>query len=241
MPLIDINALKSKKFEITNKANGIAEMVLYGYIGENPWEDSAVSAKQFHDELKKLPENTKEIHIRINSGGGSVFDGVTIYERLKQHKAKKVVFIDGIAASIASVIAMAGDEINIGEGAMLMIHKPMTGIFGNVSEMEKVISILDKIEEQMISIYAKKTGLSRVEISKMLSDETWINSDEAIDMKFATSKIDASTTLHIAADILAKAKHFNRKPTIDASNTIVKDKLEELKTKINEFQARKKA
>lgn len=237
--LIDINKTKSNQYSmVVNKTNDTAEIVLYGYIGDNPWDDSAVSAKQFSDELKKLPENTKNIILRINSGGGSVFDGVTIYERLKAHKAKKTVYIDGIAASIASVIALAGDEIIIGEGGMFMIHRPMSGSFGNNSEHERTIAILDKIEEQMISIYARKTGISRSEISKMLSDETWMTASEALDMGFVTSLTEAHSSLYIAADILAKAKHFKHKPTIDASNMLVKDKLDELKNKITGFQAR---
>lgn len=238
--LFDNVDTRKTRFHIVNKANSTYEILIYGSIGQSWWDETAVTAKDFTEELKKIPESTKEIHVRINSGGGSVFEGVTIYERLKQHKAKKVVYVDGIAASIASVIAMAGDEIYVGDGSFMMIHRPMSPSFGNSSEHERTIAILDKIEEQMVTIYAKKCGLPRAEISRMLAEETWMPADTAVELGFATSKTEASENLHIAASILATAPKglFRYKPEIEAKSAVMHTKAEELKNKIMGFQSR---
>lgn len=233
--LFDVNSVKPI-FNIQNKSNGVAEMLLYGAVGDDTWDNAAVSAKKFVDELKKLPENTKEIQLRINSPGGSVFDGITMYERLKQHKAKVIVYIDGVAASIASVIAMAGDEIHIGEGSFFMIHKPSTFAWGNDIELERTIEVLQKIEDQMVGIYARNTGLSRAEISNMLLKDTWINSDEALDMGFATSKVEASAQLKVAASMLKSAPWIKNAPEI--RDTQAQAKVLEMKNRLNSFLAR---
>lgn len=234
--LIDLKNMKSFSMSASETK---AEITIYGAIGESIWEDS-ISAKMISEELKKLPASVKEISIRMNSPGGSVFDGMTIYERLKQHKAKKIVYIDGLAASIASIIALAGDEIVIGEGAMMMIHKPMSGLFGNSDELLKMVDILDKIESQMVSIYAKRTGLSRNEIATMLSKETWLTCDECLDMCFADKKIEASENLHIAASLTAKAEWIKNKPEFkNTKNLIVKNGLIDLKKRIEDFKSRK--
>jgi ATP-dependent Clp protease, protease subunit len=240
---IDPKSLKTNRFEINNKTSESAEILLYGAIGSSIWDDSAISAKQFAKELEKLPSTVKEIHLRVNSPGGSVFEGHTIYERLKTHKAKVIVYIDGLAASIASVIAMAGDEIHMGEGAFMMIHRPWTFAMGNSSEMERQISLLDKLEDAMTGIYSRKTGLTRAEISDKMQEDFWMNADEAVELGFATDKTEESETLHMAASYLQKADWIKKgsKPTIDASNKIVKTKKAELLAKIENFQARTKS
>lgn len=227
-----------KPLTIKAKTEETAEITLYASIGESFWEDS-VSAKSFSEELKKLPSTIKNLNIRINSPGGSVFDGMTIYERLKQYKAKKTVYIDGMAASIASVIALAGDEIIIGEGAMMMIHKPWAFVAGNAIEMEKTIELLDKIESQMIGIYARKTGLSQSEISKMLMDDFWMTADEAVDLGFATKISEPASQLKMAACFMEKADWFRNKPKIDAHTKEAKNKIDNLKNSIEGFLARK--
>jgi ATP-dependent Clp protease protease subunit len=233
--LFDVNSVKPV-FNIQNKSNGVAEMFLYGAVGDDAWDGSAVSAVKFSDELKKLPKDTKEIQLRINSPGGSVFDGLTIYERLKQHSAKVVVFIDGVAASIASIIAMAGDEIHIGEGSFLMIHKPHTFAWGNDLELERTIEVLQKIEDQMIGIYSRKTGLSRAQLSNMLMQDTWIKSEEAKDMGFVTNVIESSSQLQVAASMLKNAKWIKNPPEI--VNAQAKAKVLEFKNRLNTFLAR---
>jgi ATP-dependent Clp endopeptidase proteolytic subunit ClpP len=235
--LIDINSLKKKPFEVINKSNNVSEILLYGDIGESMWGDG-ISAKVFKEALNAMPAGTKEIQLRVNSPGGSVFDGMSMYELLKaeKKKGKKVVaYIDGLAASIASVIILAADEIVVGDGSMVMIHKPMVGAYGNSSELERMVNVLDKIEEQMITIYANKTGISRAEISNLLAAETWMTSAEALSMGMADSNFTACNTLHIAASLIERSTHFNKKPTMKNSDALVKNKLTEFNAKAKEY------
>ena len=230
--LIDVQS-KKKNFQIINKTETVAEILLYAQIGESFWEEG-ITAKSFADELKKLPSSIKEIHLRVNSPGGSVFDGMSIYELLKKEKknGKKITaYVDGLAASIASVIIMAADEIIVGDGSLVMIHKPMVGVFGNSMELERSINILDKIEEQMISIYAAKTGQSRMEISKALAEETWYTSDEALDVGLANSKFKAEETLRLAASAMEGVTWMKNKPQMKSQNDLVREKLREFNTK----------
>jgi ATP-dependent Clp protease protease subunit len=233
--LIDVSA--KNKFQILNKTETIAEVLLYGAIGASFFEEG-ITAKVFAEELKKMPKGTKEIHLRVNSPGGSVFDGMSIYELLKKEakNGKKITaYVDGMAASIASIIIMAADEIVVGDGSMVMIHKPMSGVFGNSTEMERTINVLDKIEEQMISIYAKKTGQSRLEISKALADETWYTSDEALDVGLADSKFKAEETLQLVASAMKGATWFAKKPEVKSQNDLVREKLREFNNKNKEL------
>lgn len=240
------NVLKFKNeaknpFSIHCSSETDAEIILYGAIGDSWYDESAVSAKQFSDSLAALPKTVKNIKLRINSPGGSVFDGITIYERLKQHSAKKTVYIDGIAASIASVIAMAGDEIIIGEGSFVMIHKPLTMTWGNADNHEDTIRILDKIENQMVSIYAKKTGLSTNEISNMLPGEgTWMTAEEALKNGFATSIAGSSENLQVAASMVSSAKWLAKTcpPKIEDTKRI-KLQIEAVQKKLNGFLNKK--
>ena len=231
--LIELNASK-KDFKIVNKTDKVAEILLYAQIGQSYWEEG-ITAKAFAEELKKLPESTKEIHLRVNSPGGSVFDGMTIYENLKaqktKHKRKIIAYVDGLAASIASVIIMAADEVIVGDGSMVMIHKPLVGAYGNSIELERMITILDKIEEQMISIYAAKTGLSRLEISKALAEETYYTSDEAIEVGLANSKFAAEDTLQLCASAMEGATWLKNKPQMKSQNDLVREKLREFNNK----------
>jgi ATP-dependent Clp protease protease subunit len=228
----------NKPFEIKNKTETTAEIVLYGAIGESWFEDS-ISAKDFHKELKALSSDVKEIHLRINSPGGDVFDGMTIYNRLKQHKAKVIVYIDGMAASIASIIAMAGDEIYLGEGSQIMIHKPWTGMYGNATDFMEVIDRLDDIEEQMVSIYSKKANIDRSEIKTLLANETWMLSDEAISYGFADEVVEQE--YNVAAKWngkLQNAAWIKNKPEDIDNSQYIQSKIEDVKKSIEETLAR---
>jgi ATP-dependent Clp protease protease subunit len=226
-------------FTVINKTETVAEILMYGAIGSSNWDDNTTSAKQFAEALKALPAGTKEIHLRVNSPGGSVFDGMAIFENLKsqktKHNRKIIAYVDGVAASIASVIIQAADEIIIGDGGMVMIHKPMVGAQGNVSELERMIVILDKIEEQMITIYAKKTGMSRNELSVSLANETWYTSDEAIEAGLADSKIEARDTLQLAASMIEGCSWMKNKPKFKSQNDIAREKLRDFTSKANAF------
>lgn len=224
--------------KILNKTETESEIVIYAGIGQDYFGDGTmISAKQFSEELKKIPETVKTLNIRINSPGGDVFDGISIYNRLKQHKAKKVVYIDGLAASIASIIALAGDEIVMGEGALYMVHLPWSWAMGNRNDLDNTINRLVDVEEQMIGIYSKKTKIPRSEIRALLEAETWMDSEESIDRGFADKK--SEDTFAIAASAL-KSPWFNKRPEKFVSETdVAQERISALRKKLNDRLARK--
>lgn len=237
MPSI-LNLAKNKKdnFKIRNKSATKAEIIIYAPIGDSWYEDS-VSAKRFSDELKDLPDTVNEIDLRLNSPGGDVFDGIAIYNRLKQHKAKINVYIDGLAASIASIIALAGDNIIIGEGALYMIHLPWTFSMGDRNDLENTINRLMDVEEQLLNIYSKKTGMDRIELKKMMEDETWMDADQVIELGFADEKIEDSEPIAASA---INSRWINKTPrSFNSETKIVDDFKLDLKNKIEGLIARK--
>ena len=135
----------------------------------------------FRDELAKVSGN---LTVWLNSPGGDVFAASQIYSMLKNHKGKVTVKIDGIAASAASVVAMAGDETLIAPTALMMIHDPSTSAIGNKADMEKAIELLEEVKESIINAYETKSHLSRNKIAKLMSDETWLNAKKAHEMGF---------------------------------------------------------
>lgn len=171
------------------------EILIYAQIGDTMW-DEGVSAGQIKAELDEA--DGEDVNVRINSAGGSVFEGYAIYSLLKDYKGKVTIIIDSLCASIASVIAMAGDEIQIADNGMVMIHNPMGGAFGGSDEMRKTANLLDKIQLQIMDTYAKRTGLDQETIAKMMAEETWFNATEAMQYHFA----DSSTGLN--SDMTAK-------------------------------------
>jgi ATP-dependent Clp protease, protease subunit len=158
-----------------------AEIWLYDEIGSG-WF-GGVSAKQFADDLKALGK-VSTINVRINSPGGDVFDGIAIYNVLKSHQAKVIVHIDGLAASIASIIAMAGDEIYMAGNATMMIHKAWGMTVGNSEDMQSMADTLAKLDGTLTGTYAKRTGIDWGKISDMMTEETWMNSHDALALGF---------------------------------------------------------
>lgn len=240
MPLKLMNSkdLSNKTpLRIRNSAT-TAEIILYGGIGQDWWGDgSMISAKQFSDELKGLPKTVNKIDLRINSGGGDVFDGLTIYNRLKQFDGEVTVYIDGLAASIASIIALAGDKIIMGEGALYMVHLPWTFAMGNRMELDNTVQRLMDVEEQMVGIYAKRSGMDRNEIKALLEDETWMDADQAIENGFVDEKVEE--TMPIAASAIA-SRWITKKPTGYFSETKATNMaINEMKLKISGMLARK--
>ena len=166
---------------ITNDA-GERTLRLEGPIdSDNIWGDS-ITPQAFREELEA---EEGDITVWINSPGGSVFAAAEIYTMLCDYKGKVTVKIDAIAASAASVVAMAGERVLMSPVAMLMIHDPMTIAMGNANDMEKAIGVLNEIKESIINAYQKKTGMSRNKISKLMSDETWLNAKKAVELGFA--------------------------------------------------------
>ncbi|WP_448756868.1 ClpP-like prohead protease/major capsid protein fusion protein [Aggregatibacter sp.] len=167
-------------YSIKAKANDTAEISIYDEIGY--W---GITAKSFSKDLKALGNNLKQINLHIHSPGGDVFDGIAIYNLLKNHPANVTVYIDGLAASMASVIAMAGNEVIMPENAMMMIHKPWGIQGGDAEDMRKYADLLDKVENTLIPAYANKTGKTPEELAEMLSAETWLNGKECVEQGFA--------------------------------------------------------
>jgi len=156
-----------------------AEISIYDEIGAY-----GVSAKAFLADLGKLPGKAP-LTLRLNSPGGSVFDAVAIYNALQRHAGTVTVSIDGIAASAASYIAMAGDEIIMPENAFLMIHDPSGMVMGTAADMRAMAEALDKIGGSLLRGYAAKSGKAEKDIAKMMAKETWLDATEALDMGFA--------------------------------------------------------
>jgi ATP-dependent Clp protease protease subunit len=169
-----------------------AEMQVYGDIGE--WLD--VDSRRFTQELKAI--TAKRINVRINSGGGSVFTAQAILSSLRRHPADIYVYIDGIAASAATIIAMAGDLIIMPSNAMMMIHNPSTVVWGESEEMRKGADMLDKVRETIIAAYRDRTGIEEDRLVQMMDDETWMTAAEAVEMGFAD---EIEQQMSIAASI----------------------------------------
>lgn len=143
-----------------------------------------VTAKQFHQELTALGP-VKTLEIIISSGGGEVTEGFAIMSMLARHPAKKIVQIDGLAASMASAIACVGDEVRISENAFIMIHDPWGGVIGDAEQMRKSADTLDMMRVNLVNTYAKRTGLDAARIEAMMAAETWLNAKEAVRLGFA--------------------------------------------------------
>jgi ATP-dependent Clp endopeptidase proteolytic subunit ClpP len=151
-------------------------------IGEDFWTGGGVTAKSFQKELSDIKASQIDLH--INSPGGVVFDGITIYNLIKQHPANVTTYIDGIAASIASVIALAGDKVIMAANALYMVHNPTGLAMGTASDMRSLADVLDKVAGTMVGTYASKTGKADAEIRAMLDAETWMTADEALEHGF---------------------------------------------------------
>ena len=193
-----------KWYEIKNKAER-AEIWIYEYIGEDFWTGGGVTAKNFQKELSEIKASQIDLH--INSPGGEVFDGIAIYNLLKQHPAKVTTYIDGLAASIASVIALAGSPIIMAENALYMVHNPSGMAIGTANDMRSLADVLDKVASTMIGTYTAKTGKTEADIKSLLDAETWMTADEAKEAGFI-DEIGAEMDLAACAKfapVMAKA------------------------------------
>jgi ATP-dependent protease ClpP protease subunit len=163
----------------------MAELKIYGAIGD--WAgmlDDYVTASKVYDFLADNKGN--DIAVHINSGGGVVDDGIAIYNALKRHDGKVTVYVDGLAASAASVIAMAGDEVVMYQSSLMMIHNPWTVSMGDADDMRKTADVLDKRRDQLLAAYKDRTGMDEKDIKDLLSLETWMSADDALVWGFAT-------------------------------------------------------
>lgn len=160
--------------------DSVAEVFIYDGIGL-----FGVEAESFINDLNGL--DAKEITLRINSPGGNVFDGTAIYNALLRHKAKVSVKIDGLAASMASIIALAGDSIEMAENAFFMIHEPWSLVVGSAEDMRKEAELLEKLAGSAVGIYSRKSNLSESEVKAAMREETWYTAEEAKEAGFIQS------------------------------------------------------
>lgn len=165
-------------------------LFLNGTIAEEGWFDDDVTPQLFKDELMSGSGN---ITVWINSPGGDCVAAAQIYNMLMDYKGDVTVKIDGIAASAASVIAMAGTKVLVSPVSMLMIHNPMTAAFGNSDEMQKAIEMLGSVKDSIINAYEIKTGLSRAKLSHLMDAETWMDANKAVELGFADEIMQRST------------------------------------------------
>lgn len=168
-------------------AGNEADVYIYEDVGAS-WF-GGVSAKQFAADLKALGK-VDVINVHINSYGGEVFEGVAIYRQLVDHPARVISHIDGVAASIASVIAMAGDEIRISEAGFIMIHNASGGVYGQASDMRKLADLLDTITGTIRDVYEARTQQEADAIRDWMDEERWFTASEAVELLFADTMVD---------------------------------------------------
>lgn len=203
-----------------------AELYLYDEIGDSGW-GGGISAKAVTDELKALGQ-VETLQVRINSPGGDVFDGLAIYNAFARHPAKIETHIDGMALSIASVIAMAGVEIHMAENAMLMIHDPWTFAVGSAEDFRKKADLMDQVKGNLVSTYAKRTGLEAEKVAELMAEETWFTAADAKHLGF----VDVVTAeMQIAAKYdLSRYRHAPAQASAPCAvgNSIYRAKLAEI-------------
>lgn len=203
-----------KLWELKQAADpGAVDLYIYGDVEGDSydwWRDETIesetSANHFRDELAKY-QDVKQINLYINSYGGSVFEGTAIYNQLRRHPANKTVYIDGFACSVASVIAMAGDEVVMPRNAMMMIHNAYMYTCGNAAELRKAADDLDAINKGNRQAYLQKAGdkLTEEELVSMLDAETWLTAEDCIRLGLADRYAEKDADMSQAAKVLQKA------------------------------------
>lgn len=187
-----------KYFQIKKKTDKKGEILIYGDIVSEEWFTNDITAPGFKQQLDELG-NVSEIDVHINSSGGNVFEGHAIYNMLKMHKAKINIYIDALAASIASVIAMSGDTIFMHKNSFLMIHNSWIMTVGNAKELRDTADLLDKTDEASNQAYLDRAlNISEEELKELLDAETWLTASEALEKGFIDEILEPN---EIAASI----------------------------------------
>lgn len=216
----------TKFWKVAAQANGAGCLTIYGDICNEKWCSNDVVPQEIKKELDALGDISR-LDIYINSGGGSVFAGQAIYNMLKRLTVQKTVYVDGLAASIASIIAMAGDKIVMPGNSLMMIHKPSIATRGNVDELLKDIEVLERIEDSFVEIYKAKSGQDDKAIRDMMAAEKWMSAKEAVELGFA-DELDESKLLAAHVDgseiningLVASAKNYKNFPLVTMRNKV---------------------
>ena len=205
------DALEAWEPGVRASANdGAATISMYTPIGQT-YDGEGVTARRIGAALRNIGDN--DVVVNMNSPGGDFFEGVAIYNLLRMHSAKVTINVMGIAASAASVIVMAGDEINMGEGAHLMIHNAWTVVAGNRHDMIEAAAYLEPFDNAMRDMYAARTGIDATAIAAMMDGETFISASDAVAKGFATGKLDRAA---VTKDTKA-AQHMKVLATVESS------------------------
>ena len=181
--------MKNKFYSLEKASDTEANLYIYGDIVNYRWDDEDVNANSLKNELEALGDLSC-INVHINSYGGDTFQGLAIYNILKHHSAKVNIYVDGIAASSASIIAMAGDKVYMPRTALMMIHNCWTCVIGNADELRKTAEDMDKIAEAYKSAYMAKVNITKEKLEELLTNETYLTADECIEMGFADEIIE---------------------------------------------------
>lgn len=221
---------------VRNENDESRTLFLNGEISDETWYGDEVTPKMFKEELQ---DGEGDIMVWINSPGGDVFAAAQIYNMLMDYKGNVTVKIDGLAASAASVIAMAGTEVQMSPVAMMMIHNPATIAIGDSSEMKKAIDMLDEVKESIMNAYEIKTGLSRSRISHLMDAESWFNAKKAVELGFADKLLFSKeeTEAEEEKELEMEAVMFSRKAVTNSLMSKLIPKPEK-KTPIEQLEKR---
>lgn len=230
LKLLALNKAAPRRFEIVKaEAGNEATVYLYDVIVGTDEEAAwwgGVSAQSFVKEIRGLEADV--IHLRINSPGGDVFAARAMEQALREHTAKIITHIDGYAASAASYLALAGDEVEIASGGFFMIHKAWTYAYGNADDLTTTAGLLEKIDESLVATYATETGQDAEQLREWMRAETWLNSDEAVQYGFADRIATGAVKDSTAWDLSAYERAPNAKKTITMNVNVDASKLREM-------------
>ena len=208
----------------------VRTLYLNGVIAAESWLDDDVTPQLFKDELES---GTGDIEVWLDSPGGDVMAATQIYNMLKNYKGKVTVKIDSLAASAASVVAMAGDEILMSPLSLMLIHNPLTVAAGNVDDMQKAIDMLDEVKQSIINAYELKTGLSRAKISHLMDCETWLSAKKAVELHFADGILFGKNEAEIDDESYAYSQREVSNNLINKLKTKSGVKISDLETRLN--------
>jgi len=185
--------MHKKYYSVQNKTSDSADILIYGVIGDS-WFEESVTARQFVADLKALEKEYKRINVRINSPGGSVFDGLPIFNAIRNSKAEIHTYNDGLCASMAAVILLSGKTVHSADNALMMLHSPISGVYGNAADFAQVLEMLTKVQDSLVSCITGRSSKNADEIKAAYFDykDHWLNADEAAEEKFV-DEIEAGT------------------------------------------------
>lgn len=210
--------MQKKYYSVQNKASESVDLLIYGVIGDS-WFEESITARQFVADLKALEKDYKRINVRINSPGGSVWDGLPIFNAIQNSTAEIHTYNDGLCASMAAVILLAGKTVHSADNALMMLHSPISGVYGNAGDFEQVLEMLNKVQDSLIAcITSRNTAKSAEEIKAAYFDhkDHFLNADEALAENFIDEIVKGNNK------VSDKIKNLTHDQVIDQFNNLVK-------------------